>query len=908
MPVKIVAVDFETNSLQDRLAIVGANMVTCWYPNGDGLIKESDCFVHDNGEENFYAVGWAKSTGPQAQSVIVAGGLLGDIQVIYANDLSLVKTLPGHSLPVNDIVSHPKYPSYILSASTDRTIRMWCVAKGVCLQMLANDMDEQMFWSLAEPNHPNRVIGSGEKKQITSWYTEAFAGKNQSSYGSKDYKFGTDRPRQYYQIGRTNDPPRTSSYNRPAYVDCSRYIDETCVLSLERDVGITLWKSTTYDKTDEKTVLGFLDIPDYGTSKAMMGNGSKIIAIGNKLGKVYVLDFTKLQEPKLLALLSDDSSYAITHTTITADGGYIASINEEDGIASIWISKEEQQKEKEKEQATGPTQKTDRRELAKDPEREKMVNMAIGRFLSEIGADFDAASSVHFKTWVDEAVSGKFGLPLPAYEGLRCLLLKSCVGEMEKYIEECRLMWKKKGCSLLVQESNSDQGRKFLNFLVYCPRNSVFLKSVAASPMFLASEDKLLELLKTVVEEVGVANVVQVVTKWEDHYVSAGARLMKEYPSLYWVPCASHCIDKMLGEIGEIGWISEIIKSAQAVTKFIYNHSGVLNLMRKLTLGTDIVKPDCSSSTTSFVTIARMVELKPKLQDMVKDEFWNEVGGSSSSSAAESINSESFWEKLTMANQITGPLLNVLRVVDSARKPAMGLVHAALYRAKVAFKKHRASDYTNYWKIIDKWWYQGVPLYAVGFYLNPNFSRKLDKISDAVKKLESDYEENNEAKDKDAVQKIGSSFLAEWASIHGFSCGKLSPFAIRLLSQTCSSLIGSVRIPTLYESKNSIERRRLSYIVFVQYNMRLKSLGRRSGDGYVDPLSHSNMGVLEDWISDWELDGDGISDWMSGSDWKSLDSIEITEELKVIDETDLDSGEGFYDEEIFKLSDGSLKA
>ena len=71
-------------------------------------------------------------------------------------------------------------------------------------------------------------------------------------------------------------------------------------------------------------------------------------------------------------------------------------------------------------------------------------------------------------------------------------------------------------------------------------------------------------------------------------------------------------------------------------------------------------------------------------------------------------------------------------------------------------------------------------------------------------------------------------FLAEWWSTYGESCLNLSRFAIRLLSQTCSSLVGSGRIlapmEKVYESKNSIERQRLSDLVFVQYNMRLRRL------------------------------------------------------------------------------------
>lgn len=367
-------------------------------------------------------------------------------------------------------------------------------------------------------------------------------------------------------------------------------------------------------------------------------------------------------------------------------------------------------------------------------QREKTdVHMAIGRFLFDIGAEFDAVSSVNFQPLVDAIVSGGFGVSLPANEDLKGWILKSCVEEVKKDIDECRTMWKKTGCSVLVHESSSDKGRKVLNFLVHCPEKVVFLRSVdASSDMLSASDDyddKLCELLKEVVEEIGDTNVVQVITRCEDHYLSAGKKLMEAYPSLYWVPCAAHCVDKMLEEFGEVDWIREIIEQARTVTRIIYNHIGVLNLMRKFTYGNDILQPAFTAHSTNFATMSRIAELKPHLQAMVTSSEWNECSYSKEAGGlamTETINDEGFWKALTLANNITVPLLRVLRIVCSARRPGMGYVYAAVYRAKEAIKTHlvHREDYLIFWKIIDKWWQQQqqrLPLHAAGFYLNPKF-------------------------------------------------------------------------------------------------------------------------------------------------------------------------------------------
>ncbi|XP_010488238.1 PREDICTED: uncharacterized protein LOC104766116 isoform X3 [Camelina sativa] len=563
-------------------------------------------------------------------------------------------------------------------------------------------------------------------------------------------------------------------------------------------------------------------------------------------------------------------------------------------------------------------------------DREKPVHMAMGRFLFDTGADFDVANSANFQPFMDEIVSGGFGVSIPTREDLRGWILKSCVEEVKKEIDDCKSLWKKTGCSVLVQELNSNEGcSKILKFLVYCPEKVVFLKSVDASEM-LDSEDKLFEILKEVVEEIGDSNVVQVITKCEDHYVAAGKRLMDVYPSLYWVPCAADCIDKMLDEFGKMDWMSEIIEQARTVTRIIYNHSGVLNLMRKFTYGIDIVQPGFSSSATTFTTMARIADLKPHLQAMVTSSEWNDCSYSKEAGGlaiTETINDEGFWKALTLSNYITAPLLRVLRIVCSERKPAMGYVYAAVYRAKEAIKTHmiHKEDYTIYWKIIDRWWLQQhrLPLHAAGFYLNPKFFYSTDEllrseihlaVVDCIEKLVPDVDiQDIIIKDLNSYKNAAGIFArnlairardtmlpAEWWSTYGESCLNLSRFAIRILSQTCSSSIGSGRnlplISQIYETKNSIERQRLSDLVFVQYNMRLRRL-ENSGDDTVDPLSHSNMEVVEDWVSRNQvcIEGNG------SSDWKSLEPIKRTEEVAVvIDETE-DLGSGFDDAEIYKL-------
>ncbi|RVX13225.1 hypothetical protein CK203_018093 [Vitis vinifera] len=59
-------------------------------------------------------------------------------------------------------------------------------------------------------------------------------------------------------------------------------------------------------------------------------------------------------------------------------------------------------------------------------------------------------------------------------------------------------------------------------------------------------------LKEEVVEEIGEENVVQVITDNASNYVNAGMRLMERRRRLWWTPCAAHCIDLMLEDIGKL--------------------------------------------------------------------------------------------------------------------------------------------------------------------------------------------------------------------------------------------------------------------------------------------------------------------------------------------------------------------
>ncbi|RVW49372.1 hypothetical protein CK203_092696 [Vitis vinifera] len=79
--------------------------------------------------------------------------------------------------------------------------------------------------------------------------------------------------------------------------------------------------------------------------------------------------------------------------------------------------------------------------------------------------------------------------------------------------------------------------------------------------------------MEKVVEEIGEENVVQVITDNASNYVNAGMRLMEKRSRLWWTPCAAHCIDLMLEDIGKLNVHATTLSRARQVVKFIYGHT-----------------------------------------------------------------------------------------------------------------------------------------------------------------------------------------------------------------------------------------------------------------------------------------------------------------------------------------------
>ncbi|XP_066373317.1 uncharacterized protein [Miscanthus floridulus] len=157
-------------------------------------------------------------------------------------------------------------------------------------------------------------------------------------------------------------------------------------------------------------------------------------------------------------------------------------------------------------------------------------------------------------------------------------LLQEAVKSTSTMREEHERAWKHYGCTLMSNGWSDRRGRHLINFLVNSPEGAYFLESIDASSE-VHDAYMLAGLLEKKVEEIGKDKVVQVVTDNGANFKAAVKILMDRIPTIFWSPCAAHCLDLMLEDIGNLSEFKKPITLARRVTTFIYRHGRILSAM-----------------------------------------------------------------------------------------------------------------------------------------------------------------------------------------------------------------------------------------------------------------------------------------------------------------------------------------
>ncbi|XP_028554618.1 uncharacterized protein LOC114580625 [Dendrobium catenatum] len=252
------------------------------------------------------------------------------------------------------------------------------------------------------------------------------------------------------------------------------------------------------------------------------------------------------------------------------------------------------------------------------------------------------------------------------------------------------------------------------------------------------------------------------------------------------------------------------------------------------------------------------------------------------------ILNDKFWATVTYAILSTRPLVQVLRLVDAEKKPAMGFIYNAMDEAKELIAHNLGGEEASYreiWDIVDARWEVQLHrhLHAAAYYLNPQFQYSEKKSSNLEVKLGLYHcmerlipeQADRELADLQLVlfrnkegffglnaakTTISKRSPVEWWIQFGDSTPELQSFAVRVLGLTCSSS-GCERNWSTYSQVQTKRRNRLSTLrmnslVYIMHNKRLRDrrLRNKGLKDDEDPLVCDDVSSDNEWFIDDEAD------------------------------------------------------
>eukprot|EP01018_Ginkgo_biloba_P012213 Gb_25432 [translate_table: standard] len=320
------------------------------------------------------------------------------------------------------------------------------------------------------------------------------------------------------------------------------------------------------------------------------------------------------------------------------------------------------------------------------------------------------------------------GYKPPSFEALRTTILQRSKERLTNKLAHIKEIWKHIGCTIIDMNH-----RPPINVLVSSPEGVLFVKAFDAMDHKKTSEF-IFKILEKVVLEVGEENVVQIVTDSALNYVGVGKMIMARFKIIYWTPCAAHCMDLLLHDLGKLPWVNEAIRRGKLIVNFVGNHRLTLSIYRKHATR-ELLRPCDTRFATYYITLNRVVEAKASLRLIICSNEWEKSPLSKTSKGKlmeEIILISNFWDSAQRVLNMCESIVEMLHLVDSDT-PCMGYVYEGMEHCKEVIARvfnNVIDDYKLVWMVDFRWKMMHSPLHAAACYLDPRsfgFKRNGDK-------------------------------------------------------------------------------------------------------------------------------------------------------------------------------------
>ncbi|KAK2983636.1 hypothetical protein RJ640_023170 [Escallonia rubra] len=518
---------------------------------------------------------------------------------------------------------------------------------------------------------------------------------------------------------------------------------------------------------------------------------------------------------------------------------------------------------------------------------------SIALFFFENKLDFSVARSSSYQLMIDAVGKCGSGLKGPSPETLKMTWLERIKSEVSLQSKDIEKEWTITGCTIIAETWTDNKSRALINFLVSSPSRTFFHKSVDASAYY-KNIKCLADLFDSVIQDFGPENVVQIIVDSTLNCTGIANHILQNYGTIFVSPCASQCLNAVLEEFSKVDWVNRCISQAQAISKFIYNNSAMLDLMKKFTGGQEIIKTGITKSVSSFLSLQSILKQRSRLKHMFNSPEFS--ANSTYANKPQSItcigilDDNDFWRAVEECVAVSEPFLKVMREV-SGGKPAVGFIYELMTRAKESIRTYFIMDEIKcktFLDIVDKKWQNHLhsSLHSAAAFLNPSiqynpeikfigsikeeFFRVLEKLL-PTPELRRDIT-NQILLFTRATGMFGCNLAKEaidavspgiWWEQYGDSAPMLQRVAIRILSQVCSTSTFERHWSTFKqihsEKRNKIDKETLNDLVYINYNLKLaKSLKSKCSE--VDPIQLDDIDMTSEWVE--EIENTSPTQWL----------------------------------------------
>nr|XP_034891250.1 uncharacterized protein LOC118031061 [Populus alba] len=305
-------------------------------------------------------------------------------------------------------------------------------------------------------------------------------------------------------------------------------------------------------------------------------------------------------------------------------------------------------------------------------------DLALAKWMFDACVPFNAVNSVYYQHAIDAVTTMGPGYKGPNLHAIRGYYLAKAVDEVKIYVESYRAIWKKTGCTLMADGWTDQKRRTLINFLVYCPKGTVFFEK-----------------------------------RW---MYQMSQRLLD---------CCISCLERLFLYVID-GRISFNILVSLCCSFASTSYSRTLEVhwrKKKYFVQLLLVLPPISLHCKAFLAHKDQLRAMVTSREWVSSAYAKDIKGKK---FVESVLDSLFWEECAIIVRMSEPLVRVLRLVDGDARPSMGYLYDAIHHAKEEMMRRfqkRKPTVKPFIDIINNRWdgqfYRN--LYAAAFWLNPRF-------------------------------------------------------------------------------------------------------------------------------------------------------------------------------------------